>query len=134
MRLVGSYNHLVVALSILIAVLSSYVGLNLAAQVTAARRAAGTAWLAAGTISMGIAVWSMHFTAMFAFQLPVPIRYHVPTVLLSFFIATLASGAVLVLLTGERFGRRELGIGSLINAGGTVGGLSFRTGRRVSSE
>jgi PAS domain S-box-containing protein len=121
MRLVGSYNHLVVALSILIAVLSSYVGLNLAAQVTAARRKAGTAWLAAGTISMGIAVWSMHFTAMFAFQLPVPIRYHVPTVLLSFFIATLASGAVLVLLTGERFGRRELGIGSLINAGGIVG-------------
>ena len=81
--LAGSYDHLVVVLSVLIAVLASYAALDLAERVTAARGAARLAWLISGAIAMGIGIWSMHYTGMLAFRLPVPVLYHWPTVLLS---------------------------------------------------
>jgi NO-binding membrane sensor protein with MHYT domain len=41
---------------------------------------------------MGFAIWSMHYVGMLAFILPVPVLYHVPTVVLS-------------LVCANRFGR-----------------------------
>ena len=69
----GSYDHLVVVLSVLIAVLASYAALDLAERVTAARGAIRLAWLISGATAMGIGIWSMHFTGMLAFRLPVKI-------------------------------------------------------------
>lgn len=33
------------------------------------------AWMVAGDVTLGMAVWSMHFIGMLAFQLPTPIAY-----------------------------------------------------------
>ena len=76
--LVGSYDPLIVALSIAIAVLGAYVGLDLAERVTAARGRARLAWLVGGVIATAIGIWSMHYTAMMAFYLRVPVQYHWP--------------------------------------------------------
>src|SRR6202790_336849 len=96
--IVGSYDNLTVVLSILIAVLASYTGLDLGERVTTARGASRIAWLNSGAIAMGIGIWSMHYTGMLAFRLPVPVSYHWPTVLLSllagFFFSVIALCAV----------------------------------------
>ena len=89
--LTGQYNLLAVAFSILIAILGAYVGLDLAAQVRASQGRARRAWLTGSTLAMGIAIWSMHYTGMLAFHLSVPVRYHVPTTVLSFLIAIVGS-------------------------------------------
>ena len=70
---------------------------------------------------MGIAIWSMHYTGMLAFHLPIPVRYHVPTTLLSFCIAVLGSAVGLHLVIREQFRWSKTTIAALFNGAGIVG-------------
>jgi PAS domain S-box-containing protein len=87
----GSHNAALVAFSILIAILASYTALALSARVSAAYGRFRVAWLAGGSVALGIGIWSMHFVGMLAYRLPVPISYAVPLWLLSMLLAVGAS-------------------------------------------
>jgi NO-binding membrane sensor protein with MHYT domain len=78
-----SYDYFQVGLSILIAIAGSYAALDLAGRVTAARDRARTSWLTGGAIAMGTGIWAMHYVAMLAFRLTVPVDYDWRVVLLS---------------------------------------------------
>lgn len=119
--LTGQYNLLAVAFSILIAILGAYVGLDLAAQVRVSQRRARRAWLTGSTLAMGIAIWSMHYTGMLAFHLSVPVRYHMPTTVLSFLIAIVGSAIGLYVATGAQFGWRAATIAAFFIGAGIVG-------------
>jgi two-component system sensor histidine kinase/response regulator len=118
--LVGSYDLHLVALSFLIGILASYVALDLAARVTAARGRARRVWLMSGAISMGVGIWSMHFVGMLAFGLSLPVRYDLPTVLLSLLAAILASTVALYVASRKRFGRDDALVGSLVMGSGVA--------------
>jgi len=98
----GTYDFRLVALSVFIAIFASYAALDLAARVTAARGWARMIWLAGGATAMGLGIWSMHYIGMLAFSLPVPVRYYVPTVVVSLLAAILASGVALYVVSRER--------------------------------
>jgi NO-binding membrane sensor protein with MHYT domain/anti-sigma regulatory factor (Ser/Thr protein kinase) len=117
----ASYDALQVALSILIAVSASYAALDLGGRVTVARGRPQLIWLLGGTISVGIGIWAMHYTGMFAFRLPMAVRYHWPTVLLSLLVGMLCSGFALMLVSRRRMGRLYTLIGSVILASGIAG-------------
>src|SRR5712692_2100234 len=114
----GSYDHLQVALSVLIAISASYAALDLAGRVTAASGVARSAWLTGGASAMGIGIWSMHFTGMLAFSLPVPVGYQWPTVLLSLMAAILASAFALYVVSRQKLGLARALTGSLVMGGG----------------
>src|SRR5215207_7552038 len=99
MLLDGWYSPQLVLLSVLIASLASYTAFDLAARVTAAQGRERIAWLAGGSLAMGIGIWSMHFIGMLAFHLPRPIAYAVDLVLLSVLVAVLASALALVVVS-----------------------------------
>ena len=122
--LVGSYDYGLVALSAFIAVLSSYAALDLAGRVTASRRKAGTYWLAGGATAMGIGIWSMHFTAMLAFVLPIPVLYDWPTVLLSLLLSVLSSALALFVVSRRKMGRLRV-FGASLFMGGGVAALHY---------
>jgi NO-binding membrane sensor protein with MHYT domain len=67
--LVGSYDHHLVALSVLIAMVASYAALDLAGRVTAARGRVQLLWLSGGATAMGLGMWSMHYIGMVAYTL-----------------------------------------------------------------
>lgn len=115
-----SYDALQVALSVVIAVSASYAALDLAGRVTAARGRFQLIWLTVGTVSLGIGFWAMHYTGMFAFRLPMVVRYHWPTVLLSLLVGMLCAGFALMLVS-RRLGRVHILIGSVILASGIAG-------------
>jgi len=119
--LVGSYDDRLVVLSIFIAISASYAALDLGGRVTAARGWTRSAWLAGGATAMGFGIWSMHFTGMLAFSLPVPVAYHWPTVLLSLLAAILASGTALYVASRKKMGRVEALTGSVLVGLGIVG-------------
>ena len=77
---VSSYDHRLVVLSILVAILASYVALDLAVRVTAARGGVRRAWLAGGAILMELGIRSRPFVFMLALTLPIPVRYDMPNV------------------------------------------------------
>jgi NO-binding membrane sensor protein with MHYT domain len=52
----GSYDHLQVALSVVIAIAASYAALDLAGRVTAASGSARSVWLAGGAVAMGVGI------------------------------------------------------------------------------
>jgi len=70
---------------------------------------------------MGIGIWAMHFKGMLALRLPVSVEYHWPTVLVSLFVAILASAVALYVASRQKMGRVEALTGSLIMGGGIAG-------------
>jgi diguanylate cyclase len=91
----GSYNVGLVAVSYVIAMVASYVALDLAGRVTAARGRVAFYWLACGSFAMGIGIWSMHFVGMLAFHLPIAMAYDPWITLASMLIAVVVSGFAL---------------------------------------
>ncbi len=116
--LLGSYDHRVVALSVLIAICASYAALDLAGRVTAARGRVRLLWLIGGATSMGLGIWSMHYIGMLAFSLPVPVSYDWPTVLLSLFAAILAAAVALYAVSRKFMGQWRAVAGSIVMGAG----------------
>src|ERR1700704_4259401 len=102
----GTYNAGLVALSVLIATVASYAAFNLAERVSATGGPRRWSWLTSGAIAMGSAIWSMHYIGMLAFVLPVPVLYHVPTVILSLIAAVVGSAGALYIGSQEKNGGR----------------------------
>jgi hypothetical protein len=86
---IRSYDLRVVALSVAIAVLGAYAGLDLAERVTAARGGARVAWLIGGVTATAIGIWSMHYTSPTRACTPFigrsPVQYDWRGALLAFF-------------------------------------------------
>jgi NO-binding membrane sensor protein with MHYT domain len=76
-----------VILSFVIAVFAAFVSLELAGRIKATNDREKFGWLLAAGISMGGGIWSMHFVAMIALELPVTVAYDLRLTVLSFLIA-----------------------------------------------
>jgi two-component system sensor histidine kinase/response regulator len=120
----GSYNHSLVAMSVLIAICASYVALNLAGRTTASSGRARVFWLAGGATALGIGIWAMHYVGMLAFSLPVPVRYNLPTVTLSLLAAVFASGVALFVVSRKRITWPTWAVGSVVMGSG-VGAMHY---------
>jgi PAS domain S-box-containing protein len=110
----AAYDYRLVALSVVIAILASYAALDLAGRVTANRGRARLAWLMGGAFAMGSGIWSMHYTGMLAYRLPIPVYYHIPTVIASLLAAVLASLIALYMVCRERVTALHIAAGSLL--------------------
>jgi len=117
----GAYNHWVVLLSFLVAVLASYTALDLASRITASTGAAAASWLLGGAFAMGMGIWSMHFIGMLAFSLPIPMAYDVGITLASMLIAIIVSGFALLTVTRRSLSLRRLAAGGVIMGIGICG-------------
>ena len=116
--LVGSYDYLLVVLSVVIAVFASYAALDLARRVTSAQGRSRLLSLIGGASAMGFGIWSMHYVGMLAFRLPVPVQYAWPTVLWSLLAAILASAVALFLVSRSKLGVVRASLGSILMGGG----------------
>lgn len=107
--LVASHNIGLVVLSVVIAIIASYTALNLAGRVTVAQgHTRILLWLTGGAIAMGVGIWSMHFIAMLAYNLPIRINYNLPIVLVSMVVAIIASGVALFVVSRPSMDRLQL--------------------------
>ncbi|MBZ5593236.1 MAG: hypothetical protein LAP39_13425 [Acidobacteriia bacterium] len=119
--LVGFYDYRLVVLSVLISTLASYAALDLGGRVTAARGLVQHFWAACGSVTMGLGIWAMHYIGMLAWDLPVAVLYHWPTVLLSLLAAILASGVALFVVSRDELTSSRTGIGGVLMGIGIAG-------------
>ncbi|WP_321801927.1 histidine kinase [Burkholderia sp. BCC1988] len=118
----GTYNLLLVLLSLVIATLASYTALDLAAFISLLDDPRlKRAWLAGGAAAMGTGIWSMHFVGMLALSLPIPLGYALPDTGASLAIAVLVSYFALNVVTRARLSRRHLLAGGALMGAGIVG-------------
>jgi diguanylate cyclase (GGDEF)-like protein/PAS domain S-box-containing protein len=137
MAMSGSYDLGLVALSVVIAVFSSFAALDLAGRVTASQNHARLTWLIGGSAAMGLGIWSMHYIGMLAFSIPVQMFYDLPTVFLSLLAAMIASAAALFTVSRKRMGAWQVVLGSICMGSGIaamhyIGMAALRVSARVS--
>src|ERR1700693_4607762 len=118
---VGSYDYRLVTLSVFIAILASYAGLDLSGRLISAHGRTRLSWLAGGAAAMGTGIWSMHYIGMLAFRLPVPVQYDWLTVLVSLLAAIFASLVALFVVSRQKMGPLQAQVGCVIMGGGIAG-------------
>ncbi|MDR3491646.1 MAG: MHYT domain-containing protein [Gammaproteobacteria bacterium] len=118
----GTYSMTLVVLSYVIAVLASYVALDLAGRLRLETQSkAKIYWLCGGAFTMGAGIWSMHFIGMLAFVMPMPMGYDLLWTCSSFLVAITASGLALFILRDK-----DRKVSNLI-IGGVLVGLAIAT-------
>lgn len=110
----GHYRPSLVILSFLVAVIAAYTALKLARRVQSTQGSVPWLWLGVGAIAMGSGIWSMHFIAMLALQLPIAVSYDVGRTFLSLSYAIGASGVAFWLMGFYSVSWLTLGLGSLV--------------------
>jgi len=114
----GTYDYRLVVVSLALAMVASYAALDLAGRVTYATGRARIAWLCGGATAMGLGIWSMHYVAMLALSMPMPIAYHVPTVGFSLLAAVAASGVALFVVSQSTMNLWQGIAGSIVMGSG----------------
>jgi diguanylate cyclase (GGDEF)-like protein/PAS domain S-box-containing protein len=114
----GGYDYRLVALSVVLSVFASYAALDLAERVTAVQGWARGFWLGTGAGAMGLGIWAMHYVGMLALAMPMPVAYHLPTVVLSLLAAIAASGVALFVVSRQRMGVGQEIAGSMVMGSG----------------
>ncbi|HXY21553.1 MAG TPA: MHYT domain-containing protein, partial [Burkholderiaceae bacterium] len=116
--LASHYDPWVVAASVLVAILASYVALHLAERVRTEDRMVASAWLIGGSLTMGTGIWSTHFVGMQAFSLPIALGYAPLPTLLSWLAAVAVSALALWLAASAHLTARRLVVGALAMGAG----------------
>jgi NO-binding membrane sensor protein with MHYT domain len=88
-----TYATWLVLLSVAVAIQGAYVGLSLAVQINDATGVRRRLLLAGATVSLAVAIWTMHFVGMLAVRLTFPVDYLVLPTLLSFLVCAIVVGA-----------------------------------------
>lgn len=94
-----AHDPTLVALSLLVAIQASYVGLNLSLRVSQAFALNRRLLIAGAALSFAVGIWAMHFVGMLAARLPVTVDYVVLPTLLSFLVCVLVVGIAVYLAT-----------------------------------
>jgi len=116
----GTYDMLLVLFSYIVAIAASYTVLDLVNRISTTFGPRRWLWLSFGACAMGSGIWSMHFVGMLAFSLPVPIAYHMPTVVLSVIVAIASSFVALHILVRTQPGIKRIVSGGVLLAAGIV--------------
>jgi diguanylate cyclase len=119
--LAGSYNSLLVLFSLLVAILASYTGLDMAGRISTSQGRAAFGWLVGGACAMGMGIWSMHFVGMLAFSLPISLGYDPSITVLSLLIAIASSAFALWLVGQNELPVSRLICGAVLMGAGVVG-------------
>ncbi|MDO6414683.1 MHYT domain-containing protein [Sphingomonas sp. BIUV-7] len=133
----GSHDPVLVAISLLIAVVASFTALDLAGRVRAGEGRARRLWLAAAAVAMGGGIWAMHFVAMLAFVLPgMAVAYDFGLTALSLVVAIVATGVAFTSIYRSVRPRGALILAGLLMGGGVaamhyIGMSAMRMGMAV---
>lgn len=113
----GTYDPILVALSILIAALAGYVAIEFAGRLFS-RRDQWVKWLAGGSLAMGSGIWAMHFVGMSALMMPIAITYDLGITVFSWLAAVAVSALALFIVSRGELNKLNLGLGALAMGAG----------------
>ena len=114
-----------IVLSVLIAVIGSYTALDISEQIAIAQGVARRWWLIGSGLTLGITVWAMHFTAILAHKLPIPVSYDFTRVLDSMLLTILASGVGFFFITRQPLLHWIPLLAASVCVGGGIIGMHF---------
>ena len=105
----GHYSLSLVIFSYFIALISSFVALDMASQmVRESSMRLRRFWNGLGAVAFGGGIWSMHFTGMLAYQMPMQHSYDLMLTIISLLMPVLIAYFMLMLVRTLKFDRRTI--------------------------
>ncbi|HEY8939566.1 MAG TPA: PAS domain S-box protein [Cellvibrio sp.] len=121
----GSHNPWLVIVSIVVAIISSMMSLQIAGMARSAKgRLLHQVALVSGSLALGGGIWSMHFIGMLAFELGTHVHYSPAITVMSMAPSVFASWVTLQMLSHDRITRRQLVIGGIM-VGAGIGAMHY---------
>lgn len=114
----GTYDPTLVAVSFMVAVIASYTALELSVRVARHSGKVALFWLAAGSVSMGVGIWTMHFIGMLAFQMRMSYTYDIPITVLSLLVGIIASTFAIWVASRKTASLKKIGLSGILLGGG----------------
>ncbi len=112
--MIVTYDPLLIALSIVIAIVGSYTGLRLGRRLVPKSGLARKGLLSGAAITIGGGIWSMHFVGMLAVDVPVTINYDVLLTLISALVSVLVTGIGLFIASYGKLTAPKLAVAGLL--------------------
>jgi NO-binding membrane sensor protein with MHYT domain len=111
----GSYEPILVVLSFVISVVGSFAALRLAKLIPLHEPEDRLPWILGASFALaGGGIWSMHFIAMLAFDMGMPVSYDVPLTALSLVLAWVVTGIGFRVVSGGASSPLRLGAGAVL--------------------
>ncbi|MCZ8523196.1 MULTISPECIES: MHYT domain-containing protein [Paenibacillus] len=123
-QLQGTYSLPLVLLSFIIAVFTSYCGVELCCRLWQVQAHSRALRIALGSLTLGLGIWSMHFVGMLALQLPIEVRYNALYIFVSMLLPVAAVLAGLSVLTDGTPSRTKKAAAGLFMSA-AVGGMHY---------
>ncbi len=121
----GSYDPVLVGLSVFVAILASYASLLVSKHVsTSTKTTTRRLWIIVGGLCLGVGIWAMHFVGMLAFSLPCSSSYDATITLLSTIPGILASTLALKIISRRELSHLQLATGGLLIGAG-IGAMHY---------
>lgn len=118
--LVSSFNLPLIALSIIVAIISSIVALDIGSRLKYSSNIYRFRWITVGAIILGFGIWTMHFICMLAFHISTEASYHVGLVILSIILPIITSGIAFHLVSKPFVNRPTLLTGAFLISIGII--------------
>ena len=138
MSLLASHSPLLVAASILVAILASFTGLRIASGLRALAPSARKREIVKAAIALGGGIWAMHFIAMLSMRISHELTYAALPTLGSILVAILITGVALLILHGSERTTRKIGLAGVLMGLGIVSmhylGMAAIGGKTVTYE
>lgn len=118
-----SYDPTLVMLSILVAITAALTGLTVTVGYSPGAKR-GTLGLLKGAVIIGGGIWSMHFIAMLALKLPIPVNYDFIETMISLYIAIVGTALGLFIVARRKAGFLSIPLGGIL-MGAAIGGMHY---------
>lgn len=118
-----SYDPTLVMLSVLVAITAALTGLTITAGYSPGARRASLGLLK-GAFIIGGGIWSMHFIAMLAAKLPVPVNYDLIETMISLYVAIIGTWLGLFVVAKRKLGLLSVPFGGAL-MGGAIAGMHY---------
>jgi len=122
--LASEHDPWIVLASVAVAILASYVTLDLSLKVRKPEGGVSKMWWLAGSLVMGTAIWSMHFVGMLAFSLPIQLGFSHLLTFASWLAAVAASVVALGVASAGRYGLGSVA-GASVAMGAAICGMHY---------
>ena len=116
--MIFTYDPILVIFSVIVAIFGAYTCFDLVLRIRNSEKAVNKTLLMGAAFAIGGSIWSMHFVAMLAVQLPIIIRYDLLMTLISGLVSVLMTAvALLIVSTGTYSFKRIIVAGIIMGLG-----------------
>ncbi len=112
--MIFTYDPILVIISVVVAIFGAYACFDLVIRIRKSQQAVNKVLLIGAAFAIGGSIWSMHFVAMLAVNLPIVIRYDLLTTLISGLVSVLMTGVALLIVSTASYSSRRIAFAGII--------------------